>query len=112
MINDLYGSTEQIGREEYPYATVDKKGEKNNSESENCYEMQDTNDHPKESKPITEVDVLPNDSTYNTLLRSVNPSLAMLNSDQYSQLTAVSQPAKNQRSHQTDYSEIYSVVDN
>lgn len=112
MINDLYGSTEQIGREEYPYSTVDRKGEKNMSKYENCSEMQDTNHHTKESKPITEVDVLPNDSTYNTLLRSAHPSLLMPTSDQYSQLKAVSQGATNKTSQEKDCCEIYSVVDN
>ena len=113
MNNELYASTEQTGREEYPYETVDKKGEENISGSENFYEMQDTNDHPKESKPINEVDVLPNDSTYNTLLRSANPSFPMPTSGQYTQLKAASQPTTNQTSQQQeDYSEIYSTVDN
>ena len=113
MNNDIYSSAEQTGREEYPYTTVDKNGEENIKRFENCYEMQDTSDHPRESKPINEVDILPNDSTYNTLLRSANHLLPMHTSDQYSQLKAVSQPAINQTSQQQeDYNEIYSTVDN
>ena len=72
--------------------------------------MQDTSDHPKESEPITEVDILPNDSTYNTLLRSASPTLPMPTNGQYSQLKPVFQQAINQTSQ--DYSEIYSTVDN
>ena len=111
MINEVYGSTEQTGREEYPYATVDKEDENYISESENCYEMQDTSDHPSESKPITEVDILPNVSTYNTLLRSTNPLLPMPTNGQYSQLKSVFQPAINQTSQQKE-DVIYSTVDN
>ena len=108
--NDLYSSAEQTGREEYP---VDKNGEENINRFENCYEMQDTSDYPKESKPITEMDILPNDSTYNTLLRSASPILPMTTNDQYSQIKAVFQPVINQTSQQQeDYNEIYSTVDN
>ena len=110
MNNDLYSSAEQTGREEYP---VDKNGEENINRFENCYEMQDTSDHPRESKPIIEVDILPNDSTYNTLLRSASPILPMTTNSQYSQIKAVFQPAINQTSQQQeDYNEIYSTVDN